>query len=77
MGYAYSELLFPMPSAWYGLARLLDLGGNFDSYNQRPTPAEADALALYSDWRAVGQDLSIAIEAGAEDIDPKVIVEGD
>ncbi len=77
MGYAYSELLFSMPSAWYGLARLLDLGGNFDSYNERPAPAEADAVALYSDWRAVGQDLSAAIDTGAAEIDPKVTVEGD
>lgn len=55
-----SDLLFAQPSALYGLARLFDLGGTFDSYNESPTPAMADAWALLNDWCHVGQDLVIA-----------------
>ncbi|MFQ5839502.1 MAG: hypothetical protein ACE5HK_02120 [Candidatus Methylomirabilales bacterium] len=66
-----SGYLFESPSLLRGLGRLLDIGALFDLYNTSQTPAEADARALYSDWRAVGRDLQTAIEgaiseAGAE-----------
>jgi len=51
------DFLFAQPSLWSGLARWLDLSGRFDSYNVSPDGEIADALALYSDWRAVGQEL--------------------
>jgi len=53
-----SDFLFVQPNALFGLARLFDLGGTFDSYNESPTPAMADAVALLNDWCRVGQDLS-------------------
>lgn len=52
-----SDFLFAQPSLWSGLARWLDLSGRFDAYNVSPDGETADALALYSDWRAVGQEL--------------------
>jgi hypothetical protein len=57
-----STFLFPTPRILYGVARLLDLGALLDSYNVSQMPAEADALALYSDWRMVGRDLQYALE---------------
>ena len=55
-----SDFLFAQPSVLYGLARLFDLGGTFDVYNESPTPGAADAWALLNDWCHVGQDLSAA-----------------
>ena len=52
-----SDFLFAVPSVWSGVARLLDLFGKFDFYNVSQTPEQADARAIYSDWRIVGQDL--------------------
>ena len=56
-----SHFLFAFPSWLSGMARLLDIGGQFDEYNQSRTPAEADARALYSDFRVVGDDVMAAI----------------
>jgi hypothetical protein len=64
-----TDLLFAMPSMLYGLARLLDIGGMFEAYNEMPDPAQADAVALYSDFRAVGEDLGAAIAQAAAEID--------
>jgi len=61
-----TDFLFPQPSALMGAARSLDLWAQIDSYNEVATPAEADALALYSDWRAVGEDLQGAIREYAK-----------
>ena len=55
--------LFAMPSFLSGVARVLDLGCQFDNYNASQTEEEADALALYSDFRLVGQDLQKAMES--------------
>jgi len=57
-----SEFLFGTPSLLTGIARTLDLGATFDSYNESRTPNEADARALFADWRAVGLSLLQAIE---------------
>lgn len=53
--------LFATPSVFTGAARLVDLGGVFDKYNQSRTEAEADSRALGSDWLAVGYDLREAM----------------
>ena len=42
------------------MARLLDLGGLFNSYNFSD---HADSVALFADWHAVGQDIQDAIVA--------------
>ena len=56
-----TDYLYATPSAWSGAARLLDLFGRFDAYNDSPTDELADARALYSDWRIVGQELASAM----------------
>lgn len=58
-----TDYLYARPSLWSGLARLLDLRASFDVYNEALTPAQADVLALRSDWQAVGSDLWKAVRA--------------
>ncbi len=53
----YDMLLFANPSFLGGVARTLDIGGTFDSYNDAPCSDEADFDAIASDWYAVGSDL--------------------
>ncbi len=56
-----TDYLFAMPSVWSGAARVFDLFGVFDMYNDSPSDDLADARALYSDWRITGQDLAGAM----------------
>ncbi|MCY4027530.1 MAG: hypothetical protein OXH75_14625 [Acidobacteria bacterium] len=56
-----TDHLFALPSVWSGAARVLDLFGVFDTYNDSPNDALADSRALYSDWHIVGQDLADAM----------------
>ena len=63
-----SDFLFARPSVWSGLARCLDLSGQFDFYNISPSGETADALALYSDWRTVGQLLRRTCRSFSKDI---------
>jgi hypothetical protein len=51
------DFLFATPSWLSGAARSLDLFGQFDEYNESPTEEAADAKALFSDWRIVGNSL--------------------
>lgn len=55
------DFLFSNPSWLSGASRSLDLGGQFDEYNESATGDEADAKALFVDWRAVGQSLLDAV----------------
>ena len=57
-----SDLINPSSSAWYGIGRLMDLGGQLDSYNFLSTGEETDAWSLFSDWTAVGRDFRSSIE---------------
>jgi hypothetical protein len=52
-----SDFLFAQPSFLSGMARVLDLGAKFDSYNISPSGQIADARAMFSDWCAVGKDI--------------------
>lgn len=52
------NFLYALPSFLSGSARVLDLGGTFDEYNDSPNGQVADARAIYSDWLAVGVALS-------------------
>lgn len=63
-----SDFLYAQPSFWSGLGRWLDLSGRFDGYNVSPAGEAADALALYADWRAVGQELRRACHRCGEGI---------
>jgi len=58
-----SDFLFAQPSFFTGMARTLDIGATFDVYNVSATTQQADARAIFSDWRMVGQDLAEAMDA--------------
>ena len=57
-----SGRLFANPSMTEGMARVLDILGSHDIYNEDLTPQEADRRALYSDWASVGDHLVLAAE---------------
>lgn len=57
-----SDFLFARPSLIEGVARMVDLGGSLNVYNTSRTPDEADARAIYEDWRALGHDVKEALE---------------
>ena len=54
--------LFSMPSFLSGAARTLDLFGQFDEYNQSPTPREDDARAMIEDMMVVASDIGAVIK---------------
>ena len=56
----YSDYLFAQPGFMEGLARMMDVTGVLNQYNQMSTPEQADALATWSDWMAVGAEISSA-----------------
>lgn len=58
-----TDFLFAVPSWLSGAARTLDMGGQFDEYNESPNEAAADAKALFADWWAVGDSLVNAMKA--------------
>jgi hypothetical protein len=56
-----SGFLVADPSLVSGAARLLDWWGLYDAYNVSRNGQEADAKAMFADWRIVGQDLADAM----------------
>jgi hypothetical protein len=58
-----SDFLFAQPSYLSGAARIFDIGGALNEYNDLPTGEEADALALALDWAMVGEDIRAATRA--------------
>jgi hypothetical protein len=57
-----TDFLVAMPSTLSGVARLSDFWGFYDGYNVSPTEHEADARAIFADWRMTAQDLFMALE---------------
>ena len=57
------DFLFVQPSWLSGVARTLDLAGQFDEYNESHTVENADAKAQFLDWWAVGGSLFGAMKA--------------
>ena len=53
----YTSRLFARPSFIEGMARIFDMGGTLNEYNSSPSGEEADAIAIWSDWAAIGQDM--------------------
>jgi hypothetical protein len=59
----FSDFLFARPSFFSGMTAALDIGATLTVYNDSKSPTEADIQALRADWRAVGKDVSTAIES--------------
>lgn len=57
-----ASFLFPMPSFVTGMARTFDFMGTIDEYQSDMGDDHIDTLAMYNDWRAIGDDLEAAME---------------
>lgn len=57
----HSFHLFTRPSFIEGVGRLVDVTGALNTYAYRKTDAQADADAIESDWKAVGDDIRTAM----------------
>jgi hypothetical protein len=55
-GYSHASFRFPMPSFLSGMARTLDFMGTLDDYRSDWGDERLDALGIYHDWSAVGDD---------------------
>jgi len=55
-----STFLFARPSFLEGMGRLVDFAGTLNEYNCSPSARKADAIALWSDWTVVGNDMRTA-----------------
>lgn len=51
---------FARPSFTRGMAGVLDLGANLQIYNESEVIEDSDNIALFNDWKQVGNDLKIA-----------------
>ena len=51
------DFLVATPSWLSGTARVLDLVGQFDDYNDSDSIEAADAKAIFYDWRMIGESL--------------------
>ena len=56
-----SDFLFSTPGFLQGMGTVLNVGGNYFSFNYSQSPSLADAKALGNDWRMVGQDIRLAM----------------
>lgn len=66
-----SDYLFVNPTFWRGAARVGDFWGILEEYNLSRTAAEADAMAMRSDWLAIGRDMTAALQTHRrEDLHP-------
>ena len=54
--------LFSRPSFLEGVARSLDMGNTLREYNESITEEQADAIAIFNDWGAIGDDFITAMD---------------
>jgi hypothetical protein len=55
--FTMSDFLFARPSIIEGIARIIDISGSLQVYNECLTANKADSLAIYNDFKAVGMDI--------------------
>jgi hypothetical protein len=63
---SFSDFLIARGGFLSGIAR--SLGGGGSLYNYAATPTQADLLALYADWRTVGEDMRHAFQHAAQEV---------
>ncbi|MBN2217568.1 MAG: hypothetical protein JW719_09340 [Pirellulales bacterium] len=68
-----SLFLCARPSFVEGASRLLDFGGTLNEYNKSLTAAQADYLAIYSDWRMIGLDFAQILDAQTLDEEQRIL----
>ena len=62
-----SDYIFVTPSFLMGMGSVLNIAGNYFSFAQASSPAEADYRAIESDWGVIGLDIQTATEDMAGD----------
>lgn len=58
-----TDFLYANPSFFEGMARIFDLGGSLNVYNESPETIYADGYAIGMDWYMVGRDIQAAVSA--------------
>lgn len=58
----FTNFLYAQPSLFEGLGRVLDIGDTLTHFNTAVSGEQADAIAMYTDWLAVGSDLRAAAD---------------
>jgi hypothetical protein len=64
-----TDFLVPRMNFLTGAGSILALYGNYYEYNRSNSEAEADALAIYSDWLNIGNDIRAALEKFRQEVD--------
>lgn len=67
-----TDVLFVRPGYLRGVARVIDLWGDLNTYNVSPSGIEADELALQSDVLAISNDLRRAISSVQNKIEKSI-----
>jgi len=62
-----SFFLFALPSIAEGIGSVIDFAGSWHVYNESQTPRQADARAIYNDWKAVGKDIHTSMDIVMEE----------
>ena len=57
-----SDFLFSTPNFLSGAGTVMNIAGNYYSFNGSESECEADSMALDNDFHMIGQDLSDVIE---------------
>lgn len=57
-----TDFLFPKSSIITGIGTVINIWGNYYTYNTSETEEEADSRAIACDWKMVGEDFKSAIE---------------
>lgn len=58
-----SFILFAVPNFLSGAASAFDPADSLCTFNESPTGMDADAIATFADWKAVGGDLVAAMKS--------------
>ncbi len=54
--------LFPDTNFWIGMGSILNIAGDYFTFNTSESGQEADGKALESDWAIIGQDIEDVID---------------
>ncbi|TAE38320.1 MAG: hypothetical protein EAZ51_06100 [Sphingobacteriales bacterium] len=65
-----SDFLFTTPSFLIGAGSVLNIAGNYFSFNYSSSDRQADTKAISSDWGVVGGDIEKASDAILQNLKP-------
>jgi hypothetical protein len=65
-----SDFLFTTPSFLIGAGSVLNIAGNYFSFNYSSSDRQADTKAISSDWGVIGSDIEKASDAILQNLKP-------